>query len=214
MKRNWWTGLLIGGVVGAVTLTAGGGLYASGRGGMRGGNIACLDVVKIFNEYQRQKDLTDEMRAEQERMQSEADERRRRIDSLQATLDAMSPDDPLYAKKTREMLQLQIDYKNWADLLQADMAREIGVWTKRVYRELLGATEEIAQREGYDVVLYMSPPELLGFEPDAIKEQVRLRKVVWANPTMNITQAVLDKLNADYRAMPRTKMLQIGPLGP
>jgi Skp family chaperone for outer membrane proteins len=195
-------------------LTAGGGLYASGRGGMRGGNIACLDVVKIFNEYQRQKDLTDEMRAEQERMQSEADERRRRIDSLQATLDAMSPDDPLYAKKTREMLQLQIDYKNWADLLQADMAREIGVWTKRVYRELLGATEEIAQREGYDVVLYMSPPELLGFEPDAIKEQVRLRKVVWANPTMNITQAVLDKLNADYRAMPRTKMLQIGPLGP
>jgi Skp family chaperone for outer membrane proteins len=197
-----------------VTLTAGSGLYASGRGGMSGGNIACLDVVKIFNEYQRQKDLTEEMRGEQGKMQSEADERRRRIDSLQATLDAMSPDDPLYAKKTREMLQLQIDYKNWADLLQADMAREIGVWTKRVYRELLGAAEEIAQREGYDVVLYMSPPELLGFEPDAIKEQVRLRKVVWANPTMDITQAVLDKLNADYRAMPRTKMIQIGPIGP
>jgi Skp family chaperone for outer membrane proteins len=72
-------------------------------------------------------------------------------------------------------------------------------------------TEEIAQREGYDVVLYLSPPELVSYNPDAVKEQIRLRKVIYANPRIDITQAVVDRLNANYRAQPKTQMLQIGP---
>jgi Skp family chaperone for outer membrane proteins len=214
MKRSWWMGLLIGVAVGAAVFTAGSGLYAQNRTSLGSGRVACLDVIKVFNEYERWKDLEEEIRAILEDRQNEIERRRGQIDTLQATLDAMSPDDPMYAKKTREMLALQIDFKNWSDLMQADMAREVGIWTRRMYREILGVTEEFALREGYDVVLYTSPPELQGFDPDAIQEQIRARKVVYTSPQADVTPVVLDRLNANYRAQPKQQMLQVSPTLP
>ena len=137
MNRTWWTGLLVGGAVSAVVLTAVTGLKAQNRGAASLGRVVCLDVIKIFNEYQRHKDLDEELRAAKEDMRNEAERRVGQIDSLQATLDAMSPDDPTLLRRHREMLQLQLDYKNWSDLMQAEMAREIGVWNKRTYAEVL-----------------------------------------------------------------------------
>jgi Skp family chaperone for outer membrane proteins len=215
MRQSWWVGLAVGVVFGAVLFTAISGLYAQHRGGLSTGRIACLDVVRIFNEYDRQKDLEEEMKAFRDELQNEMERRKGGMDKLQATLDALSDDDPTKVKRHREMLALQLDYRNWTDLMQADMAREIAVWNTRTYGEILAATEELALREGYDVVLYMTPPQLIGADPEAIKEQIRARKLVYANPALDITQAVLDRLNANYRAQPKTRMLQISPtLGP
>ena len=210
MRRTCWMGLLAGIVIAAVTLTAVSGLYAQGRGSSDC-CVACLDVVRIFTEYERQKDLTEEMRLVNQEMQDEEQRRRGQIDSLQATLDAMSPDDPTRVKRYREMFQLQLDYKNWGELMQADMGREIGLWTRRIYGEIMNATEELARREGFDIVLYKDQPELIGFDPDAVREQIRSRKLLFGSPTVDLTQPVLDKLNADYRQQPKTQMLQISP---
>jgi Skp family chaperone for outer membrane proteins len=147
MKQTCWMGLLAGIVIGAVTLTAVSGLYAQGRGSSNC-CVACLDVVRIFTEYERQKDLTEEMRTVNQEMQDEEQRRRGQIDSLQATLDAMSDSDPAKVKRYREMFQLQLDYKNWGELMQADMAREVGLWTRRIYDEIMTATAEFAQRQG------------------------------------------------------------------
>ena len=38
-----------------------------------------------------------------------------------------------------------------------------------------------------------------------------MRKVIYANPRVDITQAILEMLNANYRAQPKTQMLHIGP---
>jgi Skp family chaperone for outer membrane proteins len=213
MKRTWWLGLLAGVVIGAVTFAAVSGLYAQGRGSSDC-CVACLDVVRIFNEYERQKDLTEEMRTINQEMQDEEQRRRGQIDSLQATLDAMSPDDSTRVKRYREMFQLQLDYKNWGELMQADMAREVALWTRRIYDEILVTTEGLARQQGLSVVLYKEQPDLIGFDPDAIRDQIRSRKLIYSNQVVDITQTVLDKLNADYRAQPKMQMLQLSPQVP
>lgn len=210
MRRIWWMGLLAGVAIGAVTFTAVTTLHAQSRG-QSDCCVACLDVVRIFNEYERQKDLTEEMRVINQEMQDEEQRRRGQIDALQATLDAMSDSDAAKVKRQREMLQMRIDYQTWGELMQADMAREVGLWTRRVYAELAAATKEIAQLQGFDLVIYKEQPELIGFEPEALRDQIRARKLVYASETVDITQMVLDKLNAAYRAQPKTQMLQLSP---
>ncbi|MFQ5805950.1 MAG: OmpH family outer membrane protein [Phycisphaerae bacterium] len=214
MKRTWPMGLLVGFVAGAAVFTADTALHAGSRGGSSAGNVACLDVVKIFNEYERQKDLTEEMRAARDEMKNEAERRAGQIDSLQATIDAMNPNDPMRVKKLRELFRLKLDYKNWGELMQAEMTREVGVWTRKMYREVLDTTGELAQREGYDLVFYRDAPDLVGFDPEAVQEQIRSRKLVYSSPTVDITQVILDKLNANYRAQPKRQMLQVWPTGP
>jgi len=203
------SGVLAGCLAVVIVLSVYGGLQAHNGGQAAGMRIACVDVVHIFNEYQRQKDLSEEMKDLQEKLQLEGDERKRRIDAQQATINAMSSNDPALVGKMRELLRMQIEYKNWFELKQAEMTREIAVWSARIYGEVLEVVEKIAVQDGYDIVLYRDEFEPLMSEPEAIREQIRSRKVLYCGPRADITQIVLDKLNADYRAQPRAKMLDI-----
>jgi len=209
MGRTWWVGLVTGAATGLVVLGFAQSLRAQVGGAGPTGRIACVDVVQVFNEFQRQKDLTEEMRELQDRLNEENKQRRQKIDALQAEIDKLDPDDPAYVTRMREMLAMQIDYKNWVDLKQADMSREVGVWSVRIYREILKAVEELARRDGYDLVLYRGQFEPVSMDPEQIKEQIRSNHLLYASPSVDITQVVTDKLNRDYRAQPRVKMMLV-----
>lgn len=210
MRKSWWMGLLAG-VAGGLVLTTVTSLYAQNRGGARGAAVVCLDVVEVVSEYDRQKDLSAEANRIQGEMQNEAERRRTAIDSLQATLDVMNQSDPTYADRMREYYKLRVDFKNWGELMQADMTREVGLWTKTMYNEIMTVTAEIAQRDGYDMIFYKEAAELEGFDPEALQGQIRTRKLLWASPAVDITRQVLDALNANYRAQPKTQMIKISP---
>lgn len=203
------SGVLAGCLAVVIVLSVYGGLQAHNGGQAAGMRSACVDVVHIFNEYQRQKDLSEEMKDVQDKLQLEGDQRRRQIDAQQATVNAMSSDDPALVGKMRELLKMQIEYKNWFELKQAEMTREIAIWSANIYSEVLKVVEKIAVQDGYDIVLYRDEFEPLMSEPEAIREQIRSRKVLYCSPRADITSIVLDKLNADYRAQPRQKMLDV-----
>lgn len=209
MRGTWMTGLVTGVTVGLATFALTRSIQAQAGGTPPTGRIACVNVVQAFNEYQRQKDLTEEMNQLQSQLQTENTQRRQRIDALQAEIDKLDPDDPTFVGRTREMLAMQIDYKNWMDLKQADLSREVGLWSVRIYKEIVKAVGEVARRDGYDLVLYRGEFEVITMDPEVIKEQIRSTKVLYANPSIDITQVITDKLNADYRAQPRVKMMYV-----
>ncbi len=183
------------------------GLRAQGDGTTPSGKVACIDVVKIFNEYQRQKDLSDEMKNLQSKLEEENKSRRQKIDEFEAALGKIDPNDPTYVARMRELLQMQIEYKNWVDLKQADMTREIALWSCRIYKEIIKLTEEVAKSQSYDLVFYRDEFECAANNPDQIREQIRGRKLLYANASVDISQTVLDALNSAYRAQPKANML-------
>ncbi len=207
MNRQWLAGLVVGAAVAAATLVATRTLDAQSKATTSSGKVAVLDVVQVFNDYQRQKDLTEEMNEVQGKLQEENTQRRQRIDALQAEIDRLDKEDPTFVQRARDLLAMQIEYKNWVDLKQADLTREVGVWTNRVYREICRAAEAIAKQQGYDLVLYKGKFDDNILEPDQAKEQIRNMQVIFAGGQIELTQAVADKLNADYRAQPRVKMM-------
>jgi Skp family chaperone for outer membrane proteins len=208
VRASWRTGLITGLAVGVAALAFSRTMQAQGSGNALTGRIACVNVVQVLNDYQRQKDLMAEVSGLQDRLNAENKQRRDKIDTLQAELDRMDPDDPTIVQRMREMLAMQIDYKNWADLKQADVAREFGLWSVRIYKEMVKATEELARRDGYDLVFYKGEFQPVSMDPEVIKDQIRSIHLLYANPSADISQMVLDKLNSDYRALPRMQMLQ------
>lgn len=209
MKRNQLAAVVLTVAVAATTFTVTRTLHAQAPGTPLTGRFACVDVVKAFNEYQRQKDLAGEMADLQQKLQDENISRRNKIDAAQAELDKLDREDPTYPERMRAFLAMQIDYKNWAELKQADMSREIGVWTVKIYRDIQKAAGEVAKRDGYDLVLYKGEFEQTSPDPDAIREQIRSLQILYSNPSIDITQALVDKLNNDYRTQPRAKMMMV-----
>jgi len=171
------------------------------------GRVAYIDVGKIFGEYQRYKDIQEELKSLEQKLQTENEQRRQQADALQATVEAMDRADPNFVKKMADALQAKIDHKSWFEVKQAHTAREIALATDRIYRDILKATEEAAKQAGYDLVVYQDEYQPASMDPQELQNQMRTRRVIYANPTVNITQTVLDKLNVDYRAKPHTPEL-------
>lgn len=209
MNRAWLTGLLAGLAAAGLGLTLTGALHAQGAPALTG-RVAAVDVGKLFNEYQRMKDITDELKQLEGKLQAENDQRRQAADALQATVDQMDRADPTYTKKLAEVLEAKISHKAWFDTKQAHITREIAFATDRIYRDILKATSQLAQAASYDLVVYADEyPPNVSANPDEIQATMRNRKVLYANPNADVTQQVLDKLNADYRALPHQPQLLV-----
>jgi Skp family chaperone for outer membrane proteins len=211
-------GLSAGVAVGLVLSATGGWLWAQNNPGASTarpptGKVASVDIGKVFIEYQRKKDLDEQMKTKQDTLQKENEKRRQAIDTKQAKVDRMDPSDPMYQAEVRDVLAMQIEYKNWVDLMQADVARETGVWTAKIYKEMLDSVRELAEREGIDAVFYRDEfePTRTGYEPDAVRNEIRARKLVYWNPSIDMTTRVAEKLNETYRKMPATQMIQMAP---
>lgn len=207
MKQAWFGGLVIGVVACGVVFSSL--RVADAQSSALTGKVAAVDVLTVFNEYQKQKDLFEEIRGTEDALGTQANEKRQRIDSLQATLDQMAPDDPQAGAKARDLLALQIDYKNWMDLKQAEMSREVAVWTAQLYRDINAKIAEIAERDGYDVVVMKQEFQRRSADPQQVQGQIESRKVLYVKPAADITQIILNAVNEDYRQQPRRKLLQI-----
>jgi len=205
MRMNG-TAVLAGLASGAALLAVVGGLHAQSGAKPSQCCVATIDINMVFNEYQRQKDLAEELRQWQEKSRLESEARRQKIDAAQAALDALSPGDPVAPARWRELVQMQIDFKNWSEYTQAEMQREIGLWTAKVYQEIVAASEELARARGLEVVLFRDEfrPAV---NPDQVREQILRRSLVYASAATDISQSVLERLNAAYRAQPRVKMM-------
>lgn len=207
MQRFWLIGLMTAAVAATAffTLTR----PVAAQNTAPSGKLAVINVVNAFNEYQRQKDLADEISQLEQRLQQEDQSRKQRLEQKQAELDRINQEDPTYNERAREMLTMTIDYKNWRDVKQADMTREIGLWSAKCYREIRDAAGAVAKERGLDLVLFAEEFRPESFDPQAIRAAIEKVEVIYANPSIDLTQAVTEKLNADYRALPKQTMLQV-----
>lgn len=208
MNRSRLTGVLAGVGVCAVLFVVTGALRAQSAPPPTG-RVACLDVLAVFSEYQKMKDVQEELKQLNDRLNAEGETRGQAVETLGATIDAMDRNDPTYLKKTAELLEMQIGLRIWAETKKAHTAREIGLATDRIYRDILRVTEEIGREAGYDLVLQRERYQPMSMTPEEIEAQMQNRKVLFASEAVDITDLVLRKLNTDYRAQPPTPQLYV-----
>ncbi len=209
MKHPWLSGILTGAVVAVIAIVFTENIHAQGGRSATGGRIACVDLGVAFNEYQRTKDLEEEIAKLREQLQTEEQQRRQQLDARMAEIDRLAMDDPTRRDRLKELFDMQVELGVWAEAKAAHLARETAIWYIRTYEEVVAKTTEIAERDGYDMVFYKDQFEPISMELEAIKQQMRMNKLLYAHPSVDLTQTVLDKLNADYRAQPRTDMLYV-----
>ncbi|MFH1746705.1 MAG: OmpH family outer membrane protein [Planctomycetota bacterium] len=208
MKRTWLTGLLVGIGMCTVVFIVTGALQAQSAP-QPTGRVACVNVIQVFSEYQRMKDVQEELKQLDARLNTEGESRQKAADDLQATIDVMDREDPTFLKKNAELLEMRIGLRTWAEVKKAHTAREIGLATDRIYRDIIGVCEQIARQAGYDIVLQTQPYQPMSMSPDEIEAQMQNRKVLFSSEAVDISDLVLRKLNADYRTQPPRPQLYV-----
>ncbi len=188
----------------------------SSSGAPAGGSqrAAVLDLVRIFNECSQIQDLNELMKEQADGFAKEAAQRRKVIEDKQVELGAFRPGTQDHSARRKDLVRLNIDANVWLKVSEQTVEQEKFDWTRIIYEKSVTAAEEVAKERGYDIVLQRTPfkPDEIEQEVQALRRLVQDRAVIYHVPEIDITDLVIRRLDAAYKAAGGKK--QLGELAP
>ena len=179
--------------------------------GQAASTVAVIDIVKVFNEYRQTLDLNEEFDKRRREVQAEVDGRDVAIETKAKELEAFHPDSADYSQRRRDLLRLRVDRENYMRLAEMEVRDLFRIWTERTYEQICQTTAQVAKEQGFEIVMAREDLEENLPDANALKQQIRLRKVIYYDERMDITDQVLSRLNRDYEQ--KGKKPELGPLG-
>ncbi len=160
--------------------------------------VAVVDLVQAIQEHPSTKKVEDRLRKAQVDAKAAAERTQKEIDRLKAELDQIEEINPARASKEKRVLQLTNNLKFNAEWAQLVALREYTRSLQSIYRAVQGEVGRVAAERGHDIVLLKTDPlrELKSSNPEDFALKSRLRVVVYASPSVDITAEVIKRLKA------------------
>jgi len=161
--------------------------------------IGVVDLFSVLNESRMYKDLKEELKKSADDKKSEAGRRENKAKQAQETMEAFKRTAPEFRDKFKSFVDAAVDYNAYVRLSQADQVLMLNRGTWRVYQAIVETVKAVAKDRGVDLVLYMDDFEPNIEDTQKLLAQIRSRKVLHASDQVNLTQAVLERFDADYQ---------------
>lgn len=144
---------------------------------------AYVDVEKVFQEYQKKKDLEAKLESETTQGRQELEKMRGELEKLKKDYEAQQLLLTEEAKKERqqEIAQKVKEIESLRQKISGQIKEKQDMYTREILQDIVNKIKEIAEREGYIYV----------FDKAAL---------VYGAPTQDITEKIIAELNKDYKA--------------
>lgn len=165
-----------------------------------GAEVAVCDVVEVFNNYERAKDLTAEFQERRERINEESDALRLAIEEKSEELNNLMEGSDEYERQLQEFQRMVIEAQTWAEYQESLARRDYLRLTTDMYEEILDMITVVAEEQGYFVVLFRETRDTSANSMQDLLLQMQNRKVLYSTDEIDITGTVLSRINIAYAA--------------
>ncbi len=164
--------------------------------------VATVDLPAILDGLEEKGRHEAELQAVIQTSQAKLDDLTKRLENIQADLEALPRDTPEWRAKFYEGLELQQQAEVRKQTLTQTISLQRGESLRTLYLKIESGITKIAEREGYDIVLLDDSKFPLPQQAaDSNMERAILSKtVLYAHDSVDITQAVITLVNNEYRA--------------
>jgi len=178
--------------------------------------IGLVDMAKVFKEYEKFADQREVLQAEMKVKQAEGQAIAKQANKLKEELKLLKTGSPDYIKREADLVRLSSEFDAKSKLVQVHYRRREAEIFKTVYVDAVKVVELYAKHFGYTIIIRFNSEPLNGANPQALASGLN-KLVVWNRPQDDITDAVSDYLNRQYKPAapaPRPNTLQTGGTTP
>ncbi len=202
MRRSaTWIAAAVLGFGGALALNATGDNSLTGERAAPS-SVATLDLEVLFNGLDELKDLSNALQAKIQELKQDPARIKDEMTSISQRLDTqvLSPEESLGLRAEFHVLNAEHKAKLEAAALLVQI--EDGRINRDLYKKALVTIEAIAARDGIDLVLLDDRAIPIPDSPTSTTREVQAnilaRQILFANESIDVTQAVIDQMNLDY----------------
>jgi outer membrane protein len=165
--------------------------------------IAVANPSKIFDGMTEKRDAQQELERKITAIKDEDNARKTELNKMKSDRDQLKTDTKQYQDLSLRLMQKAIEYDAWARITQAEATRQQKMMMVQLFNKIVSAVTDVAKKQGIDLVITEQLPEIPEnieqLTPDQLRAIISSRNVLYANADkVDITQAVIAQLNADY----------------
>jgi Skp family chaperone for outer membrane proteins len=164
--------------------------------------LAVININKVFGALNEKIDGDAEIEAMANKIKADQQKREEELERIANQLkdNLFNPDSPEYRKMQDDALEKRSEYDAFGNMSQQKLLIEQRIKTVEIYRRMNDAIKQYAETNGIGLVLvsdeidFSTTPTI-----EAVTQRIANRKVIYAHPDFDITQKVIEKMNADYK---------------
>ncbi len=166
--------------------------------------VAVVDLDEVIKGSKQFQALQSEQQSRVTARENEAKGKQAELEKLKADLDLLAPGTSAHESKTQELLEKAAAAQGWNSVSQQLEASRRAREFLALYEAANKASAAVAQDRGIDVVLSTGQlpdmAQLARAEAQQIMAILQNRKVIYSKDAVNLTQAVVSRMNADFDA--------------
>ena len=162
--------------------------------------LAVVNIKECFKKdrYDRMKQVHEEIGKLRKAYTNELKDLEKNISRLKELLDAEPSGTDLSGELIVQYRNGQSELKMKRELNQHKLRKKSSDKVSAVYNEIRRAVKLVAQDQEYDLILRVMDPEIEGEDPVSINQQINTRVVLYYNATLDVTDAVIKRLNEEW----------------
>jgi Skp family chaperone for outer membrane proteins len=165
--------------------------------------LAVININKVFSSLNEKIDGDASIKQMADQFQADQQKREQDLEKIAGQLrddTLFKTDSPEYRNLQDKALQMKSEYDANANMAQQKLLIEQRLKTIQIYRRMNDAIKQYAESKGIGLVLVADD---INFDTaqniEGVTQRIANRKVIYAHPDYDITQQIIEKMNADYK---------------
>jgi Skp family chaperone for outer membrane proteins len=158
--------------------------------------VATLDLERLFDGLDGRARADADLQAMAEELDAEGVAKRDAIDALKAEMEIYAIGSDKYNEAMEALSLMVLEFEAFMEFGRRKIDVEKALSIKRIYIDIRDGVRNVAQNNGYDVVLVDDSVVQMpsGSEAD-VKRNISARRILYANPTIDITDELIQFMN-------------------
>ena len=159
--------------------------------------VAVVSIQKVFEGCKRSEKYRQQSMAERASAEAELEKLSKEIELGNAGLKTLKPASPEYMAQAKEILMKRASLQAQQEFFKRQLELQDQRWTEQLYKDILAVTKKVASKQGLDLVLEKSEPDLPAGSINDLVMMMRSHKVIYSGGSLDISDEVIAKLDAE-----------------
>jgi len=161
--------------------------------------VATVDLERVFNRIDERQEADTELTELANDLQKNIDAKVRRINALEEELEVYEQGSDKHQETLEELSLLSLEYQADVEWSRQMIEFQRAVNLRRIYSSIREFMETEANERGIDIVFVDDTVvELPPGDEEETTRQISARRMLYTNPAIDITDEVIQRMNAEF----------------
>lgn len=160
--------------------------------------IGVVDISRVFEKYERRKDLDQELKDLEKKFQDEINKKKKDIINLDEETQLLDLGSESRRKNEELLERKNVELEGYAKFAERQLLRRYKESFETIYDAVVKGVETIGSKEGFDLIIKKEEPELKSGQISDLQFKIGIRTVLYHSKAVDVTPKVIEVLNAHY----------------